>query len=46
MVTALSLWNLKYIRAFTDASLDREIVQQVVARLFWRCDIKLIKNNR
>ncbi|WP_263494813.1 DUF1016 N-terminal domain-containing protein [Mesorhizobium sp. CO1-1-8] len=34
-MTGLSSRNLKYMRAFAEAFPEREIVQQVVARLPW-----------
>ena len=38
----LSLRNLKYMRAFADAWPNREFVQQVVAQIPWRTNIKLL----
>jgi predicted nuclease of restriction endonuclease-like (RecB) superfamily len=42
-MTGLSPRNLKYMRAFAEAFPEREIVQQVVARLPWGHAIKLIE---
>ncbi len=42
-MTGLSPRNLKYMRAFADAFPDREIVQQVVARLPWGHVVKLVE---
>jgi predicted nuclease of restriction endonuclease-like (RecB) superfamily len=42
-MTGLSSRNLKYMRAFAEAYRDREIVQQLVARLPWGHNIKLIE---
>lgn len=42
-MTGLSPRNLKYMRAFAEAFPDREIVQQVVARLPWGHAVKLIE---
>jgi predicted nuclease of restriction endonuclease-like (RecB) superfamily len=43
-MTGLSPRNLKYMRAFAAAFPEREIVQQVVARLPWGHAIKLIES--
>src|SRR5580704_14111948 len=43
-MTGLSPRNLKYMRAFTEAFPEREIVQQVVARLPWGHAIKLVES--
>jgi predicted nuclease of restriction endonuclease-like (RecB) superfamily len=42
-MTGLSSRNLKYMRAFAEAHRDREIVQQLVARLPWGHNIKLVE---
>lgn len=42
-MTGLSPRNLKYMRAFAEAHRDREIVQQLVARLPWGHNIKLVE---
>jgi predicted nuclease of restriction endonuclease-like (RecB) superfamily len=42
-MTGLSSRNLKYMRAFAEAYRDREIVQQLVARLPWGHNIKLVE---
>lgn len=42
-MTGLSPRNLKYMRAFAEAFPDRQIVQQVVARLPWGHAVKLIE---
>ena len=42
-MTGLSPRNLKYMRTFAEAFPEREIVQQVVARLPWGHAIKLIE---
>jgi predicted nuclease of restriction endonuclease-like (RecB) superfamily len=42
-MTGLSPRNLKYMRAFAEAFPEREIVQQIVARLPWGHAIKLIE---
>jgi predicted nuclease of restriction endonuclease-like (RecB) superfamily len=42
-MTGLSGRNLKYMRAFAEAWPDREFVQQVVARLPWGHNIRLIE---
>ncbi|MFQ6241859.1 DUF1016 N-terminal domain-containing protein [Sinorhizobium meliloti] len=41
-MTGLSPRNLKYMRAFAEAFPDEEIVQQLVARLPWGHNVKLI----
>jgi predicted nuclease of restriction endonuclease-like (RecB) superfamily len=43
-MTGLSPRNLKYMRAFAEAFPEREIVQQVVARLPWGHAIKLVES--
>jgi predicted nuclease of restriction endonuclease-like (RecB) superfamily len=45
-MTGLSSRNLKYMRAFAEAFPEREIVQQVVARLPWGHAIKLIEGTK
>lgn len=42
-MTGLSARNLKYMRAFAEAHPDREIVQQVVARLPWGHNVRLVE---
>jgi predicted nuclease of restriction endonuclease-like (RecB) superfamily len=42
-MTGLSGRNLKYMRAFAEAYPDREIVQQVVARLPWGHNVRLVE---
>jgi predicted nuclease of restriction endonuclease-like (RecB) superfamily len=42
-MTGLSPRNLKYMRAFAEAFPDREIVQQVVARLPWGHNVRLVE---
>ena len=42
-MTGLSARNLKYMRAFAEAHPDREVVQQVVARLPWGHNIRLVE---
>jgi len=42
-MTGLSSRNLKYMRAFAEAYRDRVIVQQLVARLPWGHNIKLVE---
>ena len=42
-MTGLSGRNLKYMRAFAEAYPDQEIVQQVVARLPWGHNVRLIE---
>jgi predicted nuclease of restriction endonuclease-like (RecB) superfamily len=43
-MTGLSPRNLKYMRAFAEAFPEREIVQQIVARLPWGHAIKLVES--
>ncbi|MER9548346.1 PDDEXK nuclease domain-containing protein [Mesorhizobium sp. M0322] len=45
-MTGLSSRNLKYMRAFAEAFPEREIVQQVVARLPWGHAIKLVEGTK
>ena len=45
-MTGLSPRNLKYMRAFAEAFPDREMVQQVVARLPWGHSIKLVEGTK
>ena len=42
-MTGLSGRNLKYMRAFAEAYPDQEIVQQVVARLPWGHNVRLVE---
>jgi len=42
-MTGLSARNLKYMRSFADAYPEREIVQQVVARLPWGHTVRFIE---
>jgi predicted nuclease of restriction endonuclease-like (RecB) superfamily len=42
-MTGLSARNLNYMRAFAEAHPDREIVQQVVARLPWGHNVRLVE---
>jgi predicted nuclease of restriction endonuclease-like (RecB) superfamily len=42
-MTGLSARNLKYMRAFAEAWPDREFVQQVVARLPWGHNVRLVE---
>ena len=42
-MTGLSARNLKYMRAFAEAHPDREIVQQIVARLPWGHNVRLVE---
>ena len=42
-MTGLSARNLKYMRAFAEAHPDREVVQQVVARLPWGHNVRLVE---
>ena len=42
-MTGLSARNLKYMRAFAEAHPDRETVQQVVARLPWGHNVRLVE---
>lgn len=42
-MTGLSPRNLKYMRAFAEAFPEREVVQQVVARLPWGHNVRLIE---
>ncbi len=43
-MTGLSARNLKYMRAFAEAYPDREVVQQVVARLPWGHNVRLVES--
>ncbi len=42
-MTGLSARNLKYMRAFAEAHPDQEVVQQVVARLPWGHNVRLVE---
>ena len=42
-MTGLSARNLKYMRAFAEAYPDLEVVQQVVARLPWGHNVRLVE---
>jgi predicted nuclease of restriction endonuclease-like (RecB) superfamily len=42
-MTGLSARNLKYMRAFAEAYADEEIVQQLVARLPWGQNVRLVE---
>jgi predicted nuclease of restriction endonuclease-like (RecB) superfamily len=42
-MTGLSARNLKYMRAFAEAYPDREFVQQVVARLPWGHNVRILE---
>jgi predicted nuclease of restriction endonuclease-like (RecB) superfamily len=42
-MTGLSPRNLKYMRAFAEAYTDLEVVQQVVARLPWGQNVRLVE---
>ena len=42
-MTGLSAANLKYMRAFAEAHPDQDVVQQVVARLPWGHNIRLVE---
>jgi predicted nuclease of restriction endonuclease-like (RecB) superfamily len=42
-MTGLSARNLKYMRAFAEAYADQEIVQQLVARLPWGQNVRLVE---
>ena len=42
-MTGLSARNLKYMRALAEAYPDREVVQQVVARLPWGHSVRLVE---
>ncbi len=43
-MTGLSARNLKYMRAFAAAYPEREVVQQVVARLPWGHNVRLVES--
>ena len=42
-ITGLSARNLRYMRAFAEAHPDQEVVQQVVARLPWGHNVRLLE---